>query len=408
MRQSDANSAECCNSLESKSSDNTNLLAEKNKLENENQAKERLLQNKDTECESAKQRLIEDNANTQKKLNDLQDNYDKINGEKIQLQTNYSKVLDNNNGLQENLKGCQESIGKGCKEVEDKLKPEITRLEAKLDEINGELGKCTSSLEIITTGKTAITKENDNLKDELLSKTVDLKSCKEDLSKIGYERDDWKIKFEQLITQYNTLTQKDKEQEGEISDLKKRNVNLDLTNKQLTIDSNSCSENLKSSKRLLDEKDNKITESDLKITKFTGEVSTLKTSLLAAQKSKMNGYKESCDLMHQRYKKYYDGASNKSFFDRIVDSFTEWFTNRYSDTKPIWNESSLKGLLCKWQEQGVVRKNAIIKTKYTDGSTKNYLLHDMCTNNKLIEKFSREIINPCSDEDGDGIWNYDF
>jgi hypothetical protein len=129
--------------------------------------------------------------------------------------------------------------------------------------------------------------------------------------------------------------------------------------------------------------------------------------LLAAQKSKMNGYKESCDLMHQRYKKYYDGASsNKSFIDRIVDKFTEWFTSRYSDTRPIWNESSLKGLLCTWQKEGVVQKNAIIKTKYKDGSTKNYTLDDMCTDKTLIENFSREIIDPCNDEGG--IWSYDL
>ena len=400
LRQSDANSAECLNSLESKSSDNTKLLAEKNKLENENQTRERLLQDKNTECENAKQKLSEDNINTQIKLNDLQGDYNKINGEKTKLQTEYDQVLNNNNGLKEDLKGCRESIGKGCEDFEKKLKPEITRLEVNLDKINDDLGKCTSNLAIVTTEKAAINAE-------LSSKTSNLESCQKDLSKTENERDGFKTKFEQVTVQYDTLTQKDKEQEGQISDLKKLNVNLGLTNSQLTIDSNSCSENLKSSKKLLDEKNSKITEFDLKILGFTAKESTLKASLLAAQKSKMNGYKESCDLMHQRYKKYYDGASsNKSIFDRIVDKFTEWFTSRYSDTRPIWNESSLKGLLCTWQDEGIVQKNAVIKTKYKDGSTKNYKLHDMCTDKIIIENFSREIINPCNDEDG--IWSYDL
>ena len=407
LQQSNANSTECLNALESKSSDNTKLLAEKNQLENENQTRERLLQDKNTECENAKQTLSEDNRNTQIKLNDLQGNYDKINGEKIQLQTEYDQVLNNNNGLKEDLKGCRENLGKGCIEVEGKLKPEITRLEANLEKSNDDLGKCQSSLAIVTTEKATITEKNNNLDAELSSKTSNLESCQKDLSKTENERDGFKTKFEQVTVQYDTLTQKDKEQEGQISDLKKLNVNLGLTNSQLTIDSNSCSENLKSSKKLLDEKNSKITEFDLKILGFTAKESTLKASLLAAQKSKMNGYKESCDLMHQRYKKYYDGASsNKSIFDRIVDKFTEWFTSRYSDTRPIWNESSLKGLLCTWQDEGVVRKEAVIKTKYTDGSTKNYKLHDMCTDKKLIENFSREIIDPCNDEGG--IWNYDF
>jgi len=400
LRQSDANSAECLNSLESKSSDNTKLLAEKNKLENENQTRERLLQDKNTECEKAQQKLSEDNRGIQIKLNDLQGKYEKINGEKIQLQTEYDQVLNNNNGLKEDLKGCRENLGKGCKDVEDKLKPEITRLEANLNKINDDLGKCTSNLAIVTTEKATINAE-------LSSKTSNLESCQKDLSKTENERDGFKTKFEQVTVQYDTLTQKDKEQEGQISDLKKLNVNLGLTNSQLTIDSNSCSENLKSSQKLLDEKNIKITEFDLKILGFTAKENTLKASLLAAQKSKMNGYKESCDLMHQRYKKYYDGASsNKSIFDRIVDKFTEWFTSRYSDTRPIWNESSLKGLLCTWQKEGVVQKNAIIKTKYKDGSTKNYKLDDMCTDKTLIENFSREIIDPCNDEGG--IWSYDL
>ena len=407
LQQSNANSTECFNALESKSSDNTKLLAEKNKLENENQTRERLLQDKNTECENAKQTLSEDNRNTQIKLNDLQGNYDKINGEKIQLQTEYDQVLNNNNGLKEDLKVCRESIGKGCKEVEDKLKPEIKRLEVNLDKINVDLVACKSSLEIITTEKTTITEKNNNLNAELSSKTSNLESCQKDLSKTENERDGFKTEFEQVTVQYDTLTQKDKEQEGQISDLKKLNVNLGLTNSELTIDSNSCSENLKSSKKLLDEKNSKITEFDLKILGFKTELERLTTKHDTLTKSKMNGYKESCDLMHQRYKKYYDGASsNKSIFDRIVDKFTEWFTSRYSDTRPIWNESSLKGLLCTWQDQGVVRKEAVIKTKYTDGSTKNYKLHDMCTDKKLIENFSREIIDPCNDEGG--IWNYDF
>jgi chromosome segregation ATPase len=61
LQQSDANSAECLNALELKSSDNTKLLAEKNKLENENQTRERLLQDKNTECEKAQQKLSENN-----------------------------------------------------------------------------------------------------------------------------------------------------------------------------------------------------------------------------------------------------------------------------------------------------------------------------------------------------------
>ena len=63
-------------------------------------------------------------------------------------------------------------------------------------------------------------------------------------------------------------------------------------------------------------------------------------------------------------------------------------------------------MLCTWQIEGVVRKEAVIKTKYKDGSTKNYKLDDMCTNKKLIENFSREIIDPCNDEGG--IWSYDL
>ena len=379
---------------------------EKNKLENENQTRERLLQDKNTECENAKQTLSEDNRNTQIKLNDLQGNYDKINGEKIQLQIEYDQVLNNINGLKEDLKGCRENLGKGCEDVEKKLKPEITRLEVNLYKINDELVVCKSNLEIIKTEKTTITEKNNNLNAELSSKTSNLESCQKDLSKIENEKDEFKTKFDQLTTQHDTLTTKDKEQEGENLDLKKQNLDLGHTNSQLTIDSNSCSEDLKSYKKLLDEKNSKITEFDLKILGFTAKESTLKASLLAAQKSKMNGYKESCDLMHQRYKKYYDGASNKSFFDRIIDKFTEWFTSRYSDTKPIWNESSLKGLLCTWQDEGVVRNEAVIKVKYTVDSTKDYTLHDMCTNKKLIESFSKEIINPCNDEGG--IWSYDL
>ena len=53
-----------------------------------------------------------------------------------------------------------------------------------------------------------------------------------------------------------------------------------------------------------------------------------------------------------------------------------------------------------------MRKEAVIKVKYTVGSTKDYTLHDMCTNKKLIESFSKEIIDPCNDEGG--IWSYDL
>ena len=202
------------------------------------------------------------------------------------------------------------------------MNSKITRLEADLDKIKDDLVACKSSLAIVATEKATITEKNNNLDAELSSKTSNLESCQTDLSKTENERDGFKTKFEQLTTQHDTLTTKDKEQEGEILDLKKQNLDLGHTNSQLTIDSNSCSENLKRS-------NGKITEFDLKILGFTAEVSTLKASLLAAQKSKMNGYKESCDLMHQRYKKYYDGAStNKSLFDRIVDTFTEWFTSR--------------------------------------------------------------------------------
>ena len=87
LQQSDANSAECINALELKSSDNTKLLAEKNQLENENQTRERLLQDKNTECEKAQQKLSEYNRDIQIKLNVLQSNYDKIDREKNKLQT---------------------------------------------------------------------------------------------------------------------------------------------------------------------------------------------------------------------------------------------------------------------------------------------------------------------------------
>ncbi|MBY0580421.1 MAG: hypothetical protein K2P53_01880 [Rickettsiales bacterium] len=207
LQQFNTNSTECLNSLESKSSDNTKLLAEKNKLENENQIREGLLKDKNTECEKAQQKLSEDNRDIQIKLNDLQSNYDKINGEKIQLQTEYDQVLNNNNGLKEDLKGCRENLGKGCKDVEDKLKPEITRLEANLNKINDDLGKCTSNLAIVTTEKATINAE-------LSSKTSNLESCQKDLSKTENERDEFKTKFEQVTVQYDTLTQKDKEQEG--------------------------------------------------------------------------------------------------------------------------------------------------------------------------------------------------
>ena len=87
-----------------------------------------------------------------------------------------------------------------------------------LDKINDDLGKCTSNLAIVTTEKAAINAE-------LSSKTSNLESCQKDLSKTENERDGFKTKFEQVTVQYDKLTQKDKEQEGQISDLKMLNVN---------------------------------------------------------------------------------------------------------------------------------------------------------------------------------------
>ncbi len=70
----------------------------------------------------------------------------------------------------------------------------------------------------------------------------------------------------------------------------------------------------------------------------------------------------------------------------------------------IWEESSLKGLLCIWQKEGIVRSEAIIKVKNTDNSIEEYELKSMCTNKDLIENFNKDILNPCGDESN--IWNY--
>ena len=94
---------------------------------------------------------------------------------------------------------------------------------------------------------------------------------------------------------------------------------------------------------------------------------------------------------------------DKSFFDKLIDHFlSSWFSTRYSDTKLIWEESSLKGLLCVWQRDGIVKQNAIIKVK---DSLDEYTLERMCTDQDLIENFKQDILNPCGDESN--IWNYD-
>ena len=93
-----------------------------------------------------------------------------------------------------------------------------------------------------------------------------------------------------------------------------------------------------------------------------------------------------------RDQNYYDGAtSDKSFFDKLIDHFlSRWFSTRHSDTKLIWEESSLKGLLCVWQRDGIVKQNAIIKVK--DSLDKEYTLERMCTDQDLIKNFKQDIL----------------
>ena len=386
------------------------MLSEKSELEKDKQKISLELNSTKAQiaiCEKDKQKLNKRVEEKEKGLERLQDDYDKISQEKQRLQTEYNDILENNIELKKELSLCQDNLGKGCEEA----KAELSRLQAKLDNNTDLLNNCRSNL-------TKITIERDSLS----KKESDLKLCKTDLNSIKVEKDECKDELRKLTDQstayteqIRNLTQKNYEQASQILNLKEQNSALDARNQTLTTSFNVCTKSLTDSKKLILEKSNEIDDLETKVERLDKEKDSInnlynvcKTSLSIADKKILDVYKSVCNEMHERYQNYYDGATkHKSFFDKLIDHFiSTWFSNRYTDTKPIWEESSLKQLICGWQYEGIIRNEATIRAGDERDSENVYQLKQLCTNKDLIEKFDQDIINPCNDENG--IWNYDF
>ncbi len=327
LQELDANNTDCHNSLQSKVDENKRIKGDKDVLEDSYQDLQSDLELKKQQkdkCEEEKQELVSKDSDAKNKLEELQDNFDKISQEKEDISTRLAL-------LESDIKICQENLGKGCKEVEDNLKSEVTRLENELSNVRIELNHCSSNLTKTTEDKDILTNTNISLSKELSDKRIALEECQNDLKKINDKSETLKQKVEEL-------TQKVNDQEAECLLLKESKAILDARNKTLTVDFNECKGNLSSSNELLSNKEERIVELSDKISRLETEKENYKVKLLEAKQNKMEGYKASCDLMHERYQNYYDGeTSHKSFFDKLIDHFiSSWFSTRYSDTKLIW------------------------------------------------------------------------
>ena len=95
----------------------------------------------------------------------------------------------------------------------------------------------------------------------------------------------------------------------------------------------------------------------------------------------------------------------KIIYHCLLDKRTT--TEQYGTKKKhIWKESSLKALICLWQEEGIVRSDAMIKAKTMGGSEKTYPLDDLCNKKQLLDTIEDDILNPCGINDG--LWDSSF
>jgi chromosome segregation ATPase len=386
------------------------ISTEKTELETNNQDLNYQLtaeKTKNSQCQDANQKLdLEAKEEKQKSVKCLVD-LGQANQQIAELQSNYNDVKEEAKTSKENLQLCRKSSADGSITAEK----EIERIQTELDACSQLQTKCNGDL-------AKVTLERDTLKE----KGVELDICNANLRNLTQERDYCKVELEQSKNDFakdlEQLRGKNQQQGSEIITLKEQIGGLIATNKTLTNSFKACSDNLTQSINSANQKDNKIDDlaEELKTSEqqnkdFKEQLQTCQDALSSAQKAKLDGYISSCNLMHERYQRYYEGATQEdaSWWETLTDLVKDavsWFHNRYDDTKPIWKESSLKALLCLWQEEGIVRSDAMIKAKTMGGSEKIYSLDDLCNKKQLLDTIEDDILNPCGINDG--LWDSSF
>eukprot|EP00919_Chromeraceae_sp_WS-2016_P067561 GHVR01159645.1.p1 GENE.GHVR01159645.1~~GHVR01159645.1.p1 ORF type:complete len:513 (+),score=70.38 GHVR01159645.1:1105-2643(+) len=386
------------------------ISSEKTELETKNQELNSKLtteKTKNSQCQDARQKLNLEAKEEKQKSAQCQENLEKANQQIAELQSNYNDLKKEAKTSKENLQSCRKSAADGSTTAEK----EIERIQTELVAFSQSQTKCNGDL-------AKVTLERDNLKE----KGIELSTCNTNLRDATQERDDCKVELGQSKTDFTKdleqLRGKNQQQGSEIITLKEQIGGLVATNKILTNSFKACSDDLAQSINSVDQKDGQIDDlnaglktSEQQNKNFKEQLQTCQDTLSNAQKAKLDGYISSCNLMHERYQRYYEGATQEdtSWLETLTDLVKDaisWFHNRYDDTKPIWKESSLKALICLWQEEGIVRSDAMVKAKTMNGSEKTYSLDDLCNTKQLIDTIEDDILNPCGFNDG--LWDSSF
>lgn len=384
--------------------------SEKIELETKNQELNSQLnteKTKNSQCQDAKQSLNLEVKEEKQKSAQCQGDLEQANQQKAELQSNYDNLKKEAEISKKDLQLCRKNAAAGSTSAEE----EIERMQTELDACSQSQTNCNGEL-------VKITLERDNLKE----KGAELSTCNINLRDVKQERNDYKVELKQLkndsIRDLEQLRDKNKQQGSEIITLKEQISGLVATNETLTNSFKACSNNLTQFINSVDQKNSQIDDFNAKLQaseqqnkNFQEQLQTCQTTLSSAQKAKLDGYVSSCNLMHERYQRYYEGATQEdsswweTLTDLVKDAFS-WFHSRYDDTKPIWKESSLKALICLWREEGIVRSDAMIKAKSMSGSVQTYSLDDLCNTKQLIDNIEDDILNPCSINDG--LWDSSF
>ena len=386
------------------------ISSEKTELETNNQELNSQLtteKTKNSQCQNAKQKLNLEAKEEKQKSAKCQENLEQANQQMAELKSNYNDLKKEAETSKENLQSCRKSAADGSTTAEK----EIENIQTELDACSQLQTKCNGDL-------AKVTLERDTLKE----KGAELSTCNTNLRDVTQERDDCKVELGQSKNDFakdlEQLRGKNQQQGSEIITLKEQIGGLVATNKTLTNSFKACSDDLAQSINSVDQKDGQIDDlnagletSEQQNKDFKEQLQTCQDTLSSAQKAKLDGYISSCNLMHERYQRYYEGATQEdaSLWETLTDLVKDavsWFHNRYDDTKPIWKESSLKALICLWQEEGIVRSDAMIKAKTIGGSEKTYSLDDLCTKKQLLDTIEDDILNPCGINDG--LWDSSF
>ncbi|HPP04274.1 MAG TPA: hypothetical protein PK351_05555 [Spirochaetota bacterium] len=300
------------------------FIQEKNRLENENKALlaqiESLKSEKDSIIKEYTEKLK--NASTTKNVNEITAKYEAMLSQKDkeieQLKTNYSTLLNEGNNLKSentNLKNelaqLREERDKLVKEYTDKMKDaasgkELMELKKKYDSIIAEKDKEIESLKS-QLATTTITDEN-QLREELAKKEVELKNEKENNAKLK----------EQLVESYKKYTelerlnmiQNEKIQENykkDLSELQKRYKELEDSYNKYKDEQPAKYKEIEN--RIRKEMDQKLSEEKQKIiNQFMSEIERLNSIIDAEEKLKNE--KQRMESISQKDKTSKDSSSS--------------------------------------------------------------------------------------------------